>query len=64
MMLERRIKELAIAMEALSRIKDAPYSAYSRIERAIDELTSKLEEQAKPQQEPSKSTSNDDDIPF
>lgn len=64
MMLERRIKELAIAMEALSRIKDAPYSAYSRIERAIDELTIQLEAQTKPQQEPSKPTPFDDDIPF
>lgn len=63
-MIERRIKELAIALEALSRIQ-ADYSNYS----GVNDLLNKAIKEAQEQNErltppPSPQLNTADDIPF
>lgn len=65
-MLERRIKELAIALEAISRLKDES-RMYDRIHDLLGETVEKLEDEhreVKPTQIPRPSITTDDDIPF
>lgn len=70
-MIERKIKELCIAKEALSRIAGfEPYSQMENIDRALSKLFDKLEEELNPLQEvppaSPKTTKSifDDEIPF
>ena len=59
-MIERRIKELSIALEALSRI-NALESEFSRVNRLLDGVLFEAEEQHRKERT---SQAEDDDIPF
>lgn len=66
-MLERQIKELSIALEAISRLKDES-RMYDRIHDLLGETVEKLEEQhsvvVPTFKSPPQTSTNDDDIPF
>lgn len=60
-MIERRIKELSIALEALSRIHTG-HDQYRRIESLLDKAIDEAEEPQKPYTRPRTTTA--DEIPF
>lgn len=63
-MLERQIKELSIALEAISRLKDES-RMYDRIHDLLGETVEKLEEQHRDlTPPPPPSLKSNDDIPF